>query len=532
MKKKIASQLIATLLCLLPLIGMAQPIDLPDLIISNLEVIDPINPNYDISYQFDITNVGDEAASLDDVGVQAFVSKDQIFSPNDDIAAGGTLLNTSVLASGETITRTFGATVSFSPTSTPYLVMKVDWQDALPEEDEGNNFAWANILEPQEVPLTSEVVNSQLMIQYSQLTDIQITEIQAILIRFGGVIIDECNCDRSIAVWQFGSAEQAQAAAEAIDTYSATKNLDEEVEADGNELVRIELERPRVGFELKSSEQLPKPRRDVLIYLIDSGVNTKNLPKQERGHLLRPAPILCGSIKSVGFNYQFPPNVTKDFNDENGHGTFGYRAITKDVPDNIKVVPLKIFDEKGRGTLFSMICAIYHAIDNGGDIVNISAGYQGDKNSILEDAIEEARNAGIFIIAAAGNDKTNIDKKPYYPASFASTYKNVISVASQNSATGRLGKCSNYGQKSVTLSAPGEKICGYDHNGNKVILSGTSMAAFYVTRQLAIEMVAKNPGSINIGNVLNVFLNQQKSNCLQDKTISGKCLNISSNVCF
>jgi len=362
---------------------------------------------------------------------------------------------------------------------------------------------------------------------------IQIAEINAIFLSFGGVVVDECNCKRSIAVWQFDNSEDAEKAAEEVEIYGRTEDLDEEIEADGNELILLKERRPLIGFELKSSGTLPEARRNITVYLIDSGLDTDNLPQNERNHLLRPtAPFLCGNLKSSGFNYQFPPNVTQDFDDENGHGTFGYRAITKDVSNRIKVVPLKIFDENGEGTLFSIICAIYHAIDNGADIINISAGYESeDENKILKDAVKEAGEADIFIVAAAGNDENDIDRTPYYPASFAKTHKNVISVASQNLRNDKLGNCSNYGKQSITLSAPGENICGYNHKGHKVILSGTSMAAFYVTRELAIQMAARNPGSINVENVRNTFVNQQKSNCLKNSTKSGRCLEVDSEPC-
>ena len=533
MKKKIASQIIFLLVALLPLIGLAQPGGQPDLIISNLEVIDPISPNYDISYRYQITNIGDETANADDVSIQAYISSDPIFSPQADIPAGGRVLDVSGIQPGQTITQSFGSTVNFDVKSTPYLTMQVDWQDGLDEADESNNFAWTHIIEPQPVPLNVETVNSQIIIQYSQLTAIQIAEVQAILLNLGGVVVDECNCKRSIAVWQFDNAEDAEAAAEAIEIYSGTGDLQKKVEADGNELILLELRRPLIGYELMSSGTLPEARRNITVYLIDSGVDTDFLPANERNHLLRPAaPFLCGNLKSSGFNYQFPPNVTQDFDDENGHGTFGYRAITKDVSNRIKVVPLKVFDKNGEGTLFSIICAIYHAIDSEADIINISAGYQSNTpNTILKDAVKEAEEAGIFIIAAAGNEKADIDDKPYYPASFAKTHKNVISVASQNLKNDKLGKCSNHGEQSVTLSAPGEKICGYNHKGHKVILSGTSMAAFYVTRELAIQMASKTPGSINVENVRNTFVNQQKSNCLKNSSKSGRCLDVDAEPC-
>jgi len=539
MSKRITSQIILLLVGLLPMTSFAQLDDQPDLIISDLEVtrFDPISGtnNIAIRYEYQITNIGstDISDDVNGIGVRVSISADQIQS-TDDIIVNDPNIITGGIPPRETVTQTYNATIAFNPNTTPYLTMKVDGQDLVDETDEGNNFAWTHIIQPQEISLNEAVVNNQIIIQYSELTAVQIAQIQAIFLSFGGVVVDECNCERSIAVWEFDNPQDAQDVEEALEEleiFGGTADLEKKAEVDGNELIIVELRRPLIGFELESSGRLPQTRRDVLVYLIDTGVDTDNLPFSERAHLSNPAPVLCGNIESSGFNYQFPPNITGDFDDENGHGTFGYRAITKDVDNRIKVVPLKVFNKEGEGTLFGIICAIYHAIDNGADIINISAGYQGDKNSILEAAVKEAEDEGIFIVAAAGNDEKNVDTVPYYPAAFAKDHKNVISVASQNLGNDKLGKCSNYGKQSVTMSAPGEKICGYNHKGHRVILSGTSMAAFYVTRQLAVEIASRNRGDFNVGTARNKFLEKQKDNCLKNSTSSGRCLDVGSERC-
>jgi len=76
---------------------------------------------------------------------------------------------------------------------------------------------------------------------------------------------------------------------------------------------------------------------------------------------------------------------------------------------NMKVVPLKVFDKNGRGTLFNFVCALYHAIDHDADIINISAGYSGQASGILEEAIALAHSKGQFIVTATGNEGLNID---------------------------------------------------------------------------------------------------------------------------
>jgi len=122
----------------------------PDLIVQELEVID--HATYDIAYRYTIKNVGDGPANLDgptgvnsdNVSVQAFVSTDTVFNNGNDLAAGGTIVGLSPLgplAPGETLTGTFGATVSFDPEVHKHLVLKVDWGGVVEESDESNNTA-------------------------------------------------------------------------------------------------------------------------------------------------------------------------------------------------------------------------------------------------------------------------------------------------------------------------------------------------------------------------------------------------------
>ena len=66
----------------------------------------------------------------------------------------------------------------------------------------------------------------------------------------------------------------------------------------------------------------------------------------------------------------------------------------------------------------------------------------GGFSQALADAITRAGNQNILFVAAAGNNSSNNDSNPFYPASY--TNSNIISVASITS-TGGLSSFSNYG---------------------------------------------------------------------------------------
>jgi subtilisin family serine protease len=162
---------------------------------------------------------------------------------------------------------------------------------------------------------------------------------------------------------------------------------------------------------------------------------------------------------------------------------------------NAKILPLKILDANGCGSVEDEVQAIEYAIANGARIINASFGAPG-LSSAEEDAIEAANQAGIVFVAAAGNESSDNDQLPIYPA--GSDRPNVISVAASNS-NDRLTPFSNYGKNRVDVAAPGDCILstmplgnfylrnkpsgclGMQITANYAYLSGTSMSTPYVT---------------------------------------------------
>jgi subtilisin family serine protease len=117
----------------------------------------------------------------------------------------------------------------------------------------------------------------------------------------------------------------------------------------------------------------------------------------------------------------------------------------------------------------------------------------GEYSSSLYRAVSRASERGIILVAAAGNESSNNDDNPTYPASF--DLPNILSVAASNSL-GQLAEYSNYGRKSVHVAAPGSSIMstkprqgGVSEYGYE---SGTSMAAPHVSGVTAL-VASANP---------------------------------------
>lgn len=368
-----------------------------------------------------------------------------------------------------------------------------------------------------------------------------------ILIPNAGWVKKACKCNRELYLWQFPSTDNAVAALLAIDQKSKRIKRKTELKGGFNNNLSIgeSIDTP-LAYQVISDAFNNNYPDSVSVYILDSGMDEQNY--NETSFLYNQAPLdSCYSIvNSSGYSFiDTTRTITSNYADDVWHGTFGFHSITSSLNVNtkLKLVPLKIFDQKGEGTLFDMVCALYHAVDHQADIINISAGYQGEPSAILESALNFARKNGIFVTAAAGNDTINIDNLPQYPAYYSGKYytfetidgngnikldsvqyDNIISIASIDEDN-KLSQFSNYGKQSVTLAAIGENIYGRGLGGTEVVASGTSMSTFFVTKVLAIEIA--NDNKRNYKQILQDFeVNWLVENpLLLDITQTGKQIN-------
>jgi subtilisin-like proprotein convertase family protein len=107
----------------------------------------------------------------------------------------------------------------------------------------------------------------------------------------------------------------------------------------------------------------------------------------------------------------------------------------------------------------------------------------GAFSQALSDAIAASGNAGMLFVVAAGNNASNNDTTPFYPASYNLPNVVVVAATDQNDA---LASFSNYGATSVDLAAPGVSILSTTPNNTYSSLSGTSMATPHVSGVAAL----------------------------------------------
>ncbi|MCI8520135.1 MAG: S8 family serine peptidase [Clostridia bacterium] len=165
------------------------------------------------------------------------------------------------------------------------------------------------------------------------------------------------------------------------------------------------------------------------------------------------------------------------------HGTHIAGIISQIAPD-AKIMPLKVFEE-GKAYTSDIIKAIKYAEENGADIVNCSWGNSAE-NPVLKEIITES---DMFFVAAAGNNRVNLDETPVYPASYA--LDNVINVTSVNQ-DGGMSYFSNYGE-SIDIAAWGRDVYSAMPNNEYGNMTGTSMSAGYVAGAAALVAATGTP---------------------------------------
>lgn len=148
----------------------------------------------------------------------------------------------------------------------------------------------------------------------------------------------------------------------------------------------------------------------------------------------------------------------------------------------VRLMALKFLDSSGSGRTSDAIKAIDYAVAHGAQIASNSWG-GGGSNSALRVAIEHASAAGLLFIAAAGNEGSDNDLVPSFPANY--DIPNVVSIAS-TTWKGELSSFSCYGAETVAVAAPGSSIYSTVPGNSYAVLSGTSMATPHVSGLAAL----------------------------------------------
>ncbi|ACA86638.1 S8 family serine peptidase [Shewanella woodyi] len=263
----------------------------------------------------------------------------------------------------------------------------------------------------------------------------------------------------------------------------------------------------RTGADANSNEGA-----GVHVYVLDTGLDSDH-------------PDLAANISnSMAFEQCKGRSCSHPWDDDHGHGTHvggTIGALNNDIDvvgmaSQVTLHAAKICSSRGSCPNSSTIAAldwVTSEVQARGEaaVVNMSIGGSGNVtgsctnsgftgNDSYHEAICNARNAGVVVVVAAGNDSDNAAN--YTPAGYSDT---VITVSSAKEGDD-WNSFSNWGAQSaswttnnsapVAIAAPGGSVLSLRAGGGTTTMSGTSMASPHVAGAAAL-FLASNPQQAN-----------------------------------
>ncbi len=206
----------------------------------------------------------------------------------------------------------------------------------------------------------------------------------------------------------------------------------------------------------------------VTVAVLDTGVDTTH-------------PVLASRIALGGYDYISHTTTISDVvgGPASGHGTFVAGLIAQVAP-GAALLPFRVLDSSGVGTVGDVADAIETAANDGARIINMSMGMDIPSDT-LHAAILYAQQRGAIIVASAGNLNTTVEQ-------FPAAWDGVVAVAGTDQYD-RRASFSNYGSW-ISVSAPSVDLYS-TYPGGYADGSGTSFAAPLVSGELALVGAAQ-----------------------------------------
>lgn len=237
----------------------------------------------------------------------------------------------------------------------------------------------------------------------------------------------------------------------------------------------------RLGHETSITQQ-PYTGAPIKIAIFDTGLDTTRIKGYTQTFF-----DSCSASNTQGWNFALSGNNFID-NSQTKHGTVVARLLINEMEKlrpavpGIQIIPVKVLNENGKGTLFDFLCGINYAAKAGAKIINASLGFYhyADTVEVFEAYIDSvlAENK-ITMFAAAGNKQfdhisfteiafpdssiRDINKNYFYPGGFSVRNKNIICVTTTNKQGSAISPRQNFSDKRVNMSVAADKAYCFKH---------------------------------------------------------------------
>ena len=240
----------------------------------------------------------------------------------------------------------------------------------------------------------------------------------------------------------------------------------------------------RIGAELVHSWN---KGQDVKVAILDTGID-----------LDHPDLRVAGNVSFV--------EGTVNGDDDNGHGTMvaGIVAALDNgigmvgIAPEVELYAVKVLDSEGIGTSRAIRRGIEWAIDNDMQVVNMSFGCTSKLPQEVKAALKKAYQAGIVLVAAAGNEGTTSGEENSIRAPARNTQ--VIAVGAIDELDNRYSFSSS--GDTLELVGPGVKIYSTLMGGGYANLTATSASAPHVAGVAALLIAAGVTSNAEVRQIL------------------------------
>jgi subtilisin family serine protease len=219
--------------------------------------------------------------------------------------------------------------------------------------------------------------------------------------------------------------------------------------------------------------------------------------------------VLIGDNPEILLETNYGSNDVSEKKEIHGTHVAGIIASTKTGQAPFaKVMLLRAVPNEGDERDKDIGNAIRYAVDNGADIINMSAGkYFSPDPEFVADAVKYAEERGVLFVVSAGNEGDDITNIVNYPIKYMTEnggkkyFSNMIVVGAnswmqkwsakkdpenKNVKYDLAAPFSNYSNEVIDVFAPGVRINSTVPNGKYKAIDGTSMAAPVVSGVAAI----------------------------------------------
>ena len=221
----------------------------------------------------------------------------------------------------------------------------------------------------------------------------------------------------------------------------------------------------------------------VLVAVLDTGISKRN--QLLAPHVLAGWNFVNGNSNTDDRPIGLDSNGNGVRDEDTGHGTMVAGLINR-YAQYANLLPVKVLDSDGSGSLWATTLGIRYAVARGAKVINMSYGSR-QSSPVLSEAINDAVQAGVLIVTAAGNNNSSA---PDFPAG----YEQTLSVGSLDARNVK-ASFTNYGDW-LDVVAPGVGLPSTFWNGGYAAWSGTSFSAPLVTAEAALIFSAQPDWSV------------------------------------